>query len=84
MAKVELSPRASEELLSLPVVIKARIFGIVARLEQWPQVSGAKPMSGPLAGHYRIRTGDYRVLFSVEKGTVLIERIGHRDKFYEG
>jgi len=46
-------------------------------------VSGAKPLRGELAGLRRIRTGDYRVLFRVQGERVLVERIGHRDRFYE-
>jgi mRNA-degrading endonuclease RelE of RelBE toxin-antitoxin system len=38
---------------------------------------------GRLAGHYRIRTGDYRVQFYVEGETVIVEKIAHRDGFYE-
>ena len=34
-------------------------------------------------GEYRIRTGDYRVQFHVRGEVVEVERIGHRDAFYE-
>ena len=36
-----------------------------------------------LAGHFRVRTGDYRMQFHVSGETVVIERVGHRDGFYE-
>ena len=42
------------------------------------EVSGAKPLSGDLAGHYRLRTGDYRLRFDVEGETVIIHKVGHR------
>ncbi len=67
----------------LPTVIKRRLRNIIKRLENWPQVSGARPLTGNLAGRYRVRTGDYRVQFYVEQDTVIIERIGHRDRFYD-
>lgn len=56
---------------------------IVERLEKWPAISGAKPLRGTLAGHWRIRTGDYRVQFRIAGETVVIERVGHRDRFYD-
>jgi mRNA-degrading endonuclease RelE of RelBE toxin-antitoxin system len=84
MAKVTYEREAAEQVQALPVVIKARLVGILARLADWPAVSGAKPLRGRLAGHYRIRTGDYRVQFRVEGDEVVIERVGHRDQFYEG
>lgn len=83
MAVVTYEPVAAHELQTLPIAIRGRIAGIVVRLEQWPAVSGAKPLRGNLAGHFRIRTGDYRVQFRVEGDEVIIERVGHRDGFYE-
>lgn len=56
---------------------------IVERLQRWPAVSGAKPLRGELAGLYRIRTGDYRIVFRVEGDSLVVERAGHRDRFYE-
>jgi mRNA-degrading endonuclease RelE of RelBE toxin-antitoxin system len=84
LAKVLVTPEAAEEHESLPEVIQARVLGVFERLRRWPDVSGAKPLTGPLAGHYRIRTGDYRVQFRVERHTVIVEKIGHRDGFYGG
>jgi mRNA-degrading endonuclease RelE of RelBE toxin-antitoxin system len=59
------------------------VYRVVERLQQWPQVSGAKPLSGRLAGRFRVRTGDYRLQFHLEGNDVVIERIGHRATFYE-
>ena len=83
MATVTYEREAVEQLAGLPNVVLARLANIVRRLQNWPDVSGAKPLRGELAGHYRIRTGDYRVQFRVVGDEVLIERIGHRDGFYE-
>ena len=74
--------RALKEFEDLPKPIKYRIFELVGRLGEWPNVSGAKPLKGDLAGHYRLRTGDYRLQFRIEKQSVVIERLGHRDGFY--
>ena len=32
---------------------------------------------------YRLRTGDYRILFDVEGDTIVIRRIGHRKNVYD-
>ena len=82
MATVAFEPEAFEQYNRLPERIKARVIRILARLAQWPDVSGAKPLRGKLAGRFRIRTGDYRVQFRVEGTVVVIERVGHRDGFY--
>ncbi|HEX7447718.1 MAG TPA: type II toxin-antitoxin system RelE/ParE family toxin [Pirellulales bacterium] len=95
MANVVLAPEAAEQLEALTNPIHGRVLRLIVRLEHWPNVSGAKPLSGDLAGHYRLRTGDYRVQFYVVPGepahddqppapdTVKVEKIGHRDRFYE-
>ena len=83
MAKVTLARKAAEGLEDLPLVIHARVLSLLERLMKWPALSGAKPLTGPLAGRYRLRTGDYRVQFRVEGQAVIVEKIGHRDRFYE-
>lgn len=82
MAKVTLTLEAAEGLEGLPLVIHSRVLSLLERLAKWPTVSGAKPLTGPLAGRYRLRTGDYRLQFHVEGQVVIVEKIGHRDKFY--
>jgi len=83
MATVTLTPEAYRQADALPPPIRGRLWRLVDRLERWPEVSGAKPLSGPLAGYYRVRTGDYRVRFRVVGETVIIDKIGHRSTFYE-
>lgn len=83
MPNVTLLYDAAMQLGDLPKPIKARMVELMVRLADWPEVSGAKPLSGKLAGHYRLRTGDYRLQFRIERGQVLIEQVGHRDGFYE-
>ncbi len=83
MAKVTLTREAAEGLGDVPLVIHARVLRLLERLAKWPALSGAKPLTGKLAGRYRLRTGDYRLQFRVEGLTVVVEKIGHRDRFYE-
>jgi mRNA-degrading endonuclease RelE of RelBE toxin-antitoxin system len=83
MATVTFQSAAARQFQALPERIKDRLVRVIARLERWPEVSGAKPLRGDLAGHYRIRSGDYRLQFHVQGDEVVIERVGHRDGFYE-
>jgi mRNA interferase RelE/StbE len=76
-------PDALKQADRLPRMIHGRVLQIVQRLSHWPDVSGAKPLRHGLAGRFRIRTGDYRVQFRVEGKTIIVEKIGHRDGFYE-
>ena len=80
---MKLTARAANDLEALPVVIHVRVLKLMERLVQWPNVSGAKPLRAELAGSDRMRTGDYRLQCHVSGGTVVIDRIGHRDGFYD-
>jgi mRNA interferase RelE/StbE len=83
MVRITYEPEVLDEIQRLPLTIKIRVLGLVERLERWPAVSGAKALRGDLAGHYRLRTGDYRLQFRVEKDEIVIEKVGHRGGFYE-
>jgi mRNA interferase RelE/StbE len=67
----------------LPATLKARVIRVLERLAQWPDVSGAKPLKREWAGYYRIRTGDWRVIFQVISPGVIVVRIQHRSQVYE-
>jgi mRNA interferase RelE/StbE len=79
---VLISPEAQRQFEELPRTTKGRMTKMFERLDRWPQVSGVKPLAGPLAGCFRLRTGDYRILFRVSGSDVLVFRIAHRRKSY--
>ena len=83
MAKVKLTEEAGEQINDLPQPIRRRLLEIYARLAKWPNVSGAKPLRGNLTGHYRIRTGDYRIIFTIKSDEVIIWKIGYRGGIYD-
>ncbi len=84
MPNVTLEEDAANQLGELPKPVKSRMVELLVRLADWPNVSGAKPLRGKLVGHYRLRTGDYRLQFRIVAEQVVVERVGHRDGFYEG
>ena len=83
MVRVTLTNPAVRQMEDLPVSIHGRVMKILERLRGWPMVRGVRSLRGELAGRFRVRTGDYRVQFRVEDDRLIVERIGHRDGFYE-
>lgn len=83
MARVLMTTEAFEQFEQLSKTIKQRVQKLTKRLEEWPDVSGVKALSGDLAGWYRMRTGDYRIRFRVNGDEVTIDKIGHRKEIYE-
>ena len=82
MFEVKLTQLAVDQLEELDKPMHARVLNRLDGLKDWPNVSGARRLSGGLTGRYRIRTGDYRLQFYVEGNEIVVEKIGHRDGFY--
>jgi mRNA-degrading endonuclease RelE of RelBE toxin-antitoxin system len=85
MAEVIVTADAQTEFEALPVSMQRRVREIFSRLGNWPAVSGAKPLRGNLHGSYRIRTGDFRIVFkpSANGQIVTIWKIGNRGSVYD-
>jgi mRNA-degrading endonuclease RelE of RelBE toxin-antitoxin system len=83
MAMVELSESALRDYAAVPLGMKGRIQAVILRLEKWPAVSGAKPLVRELKGHYRIRAGDWRVVFHIRGELVTVDRIDNRRDVYQ-
>jgi mRNA interferase RelE/StbE len=83
--KIELSPAAERQLERLPSKMRERILAAMARLEQNPRHQGVKKLSGEHE-MYRVRVGDYRILFEIEHDRllVLVLRVARRDDAYRG
>ena len=80
---VVLTREGQAEFDALPLAVQPRVRSVLARLNAWPNVSGAMPLRREWAGHYRIRTGDWRVIFRVVAPDVIVVRIRNRRDVYE-
>jgi len=74
---------AEVALRKLPREIQARIMRKVDQLADDPFPSGTEKLKAPV-DLWRIRIGDYRVIYTVErKGLlVLVLKVGHRREVY--
>ena len=81
--KVELAPHALRSLRKLERPLQVRIAHAIDSLAADPRPHGAVKLSGE-DDLYRIRTGDYRIIYSVVDRvlTVLVIAIGHRRDVY--
>lgn len=66
----------------LPFVIRSRVADLFERLARWPNVSGAKPMRREWKGHFRFRTGDWRVIVKPVREVLWVVRIDNRRDVY--
>ncbi|MCK6573208.1 type II toxin-antitoxin system RelE/ParE family toxin [Myxococcota bacterium] len=63
---------------------RSRIAAVIEGLAVTPRPVGVKALQGALAGHYRLRVSDYRVLYKVENDVLIIVvvRVAHRREVY--
>ena len=80
---VRLSPLAEKQLDKLPDTPVERIRTALAKLATDPRPSGVKKLKGREG--YRIRVGDYRILYSIFDAVLLVEvvKVGVRNNFYD-
>ena len=63
--------------------VKQRIRkAIEVKLTSAPEEFG-EPLRRTLKGYWKLRVGDYRVIYKVEGKTVIVLRMGHRREIYE-
>ncbi len=80
---VRIKESAVKSLKDLPSDQQVRIRRKIAALAENPYPPGSRKLKGEEIA-YRIRVGDYRVVYEVfeETITVLVLRIGHRKDVY--
>ena len=74
---------AEKDLRKLDGVTQRRVLKAVEGLAREPRPSGCRKLEGG-EDAYRIRVGDYRVIYTVEDAVkvVAIERVRHRREVY--
>jgi mRNA interferase RelE/StbE len=79
--EVVFKPRALKDLKALPVLESHRVVRKTEALKD--DLSGdVKKLTG-FTPEYRLRVGDYRVLFEVEGPQVVVYRVRHRKDAYK-
>jgi mRNA interferase RelE/StbE len=81
--RIEFRPAALRELRRIDRSIQPRIQGAIALLAQDPRPPASRPFR--VREGYRIRVGDYRIIYTIDNGILLIVvvTIGHRRDVYQ-
>ena len=81
---LEIKPSAARELDALSDALFARIDRKIMALAENPRPHGCKKLKGH-KDQWRIRVGDYRVVYTINDAKLLVEvtRIRHRSEVYE-
>lgn len=81
--RIEIKRSAAKEIAALPKRDQRRVLASIEALADEPRPAAARKLTGS-ENAYRIRVGDYRVVYQVVDDilTVLVVRVGHRKEVY--
>jgi len=81
--KIEWTEEAVRDLEKLDRQVAIRIL----RKLDWFSRNFARvvpePLSGEFKGAYKLRVGDWRVVYTVEDGAIVVQYVGHRREIYK-
>jgi len=83
LARIEWSPDAVRDLERLDRQVIQRIL----RKLNWFSLNFARvvpePLAGEFKGTYKLRVGDWRIIYTAEGDKIAIQCIGHRGDIYK-
>jgi mRNA interferase RelE/StbE len=84
MYKINISESALKQLHRLQKQVVRKIDTTIIKLGENPRPPGVKKMKGVSEDLYRIRVGDYRIIYSIEDVIKLVDvrQVGHRKDIY--
>ncbi len=83
MAKVEWAEDAIEDLSRLDKPIIRRILKKVSWFSNNFDSITPESLSGDFKGAFKLRLGDWRVVYTIENDLILIQAVGHRREIYK-
>lgn len=82
---VEFAPAAARDLKQLDPAIRLQLLRSCAVLEEAPYPGTSariKLLVGISPRHYRLRVGDYRIIYRIEASRVIVVRVAPRREAY--
>lgn len=82
--KIFFSKTAAKELRHLPADELKRVYNKAKELENDPRPVGCKKLGGEKEELWRVRSGNYRIIYSIDDTVFIIDirRVGHRQNIY--
>ena len=83
MPKVEWEKEALDDLQKINRPIVKRILNKTSWLSQHFNNITPEPLSGDMSGQFKLRVGDWRVVYVIEADAIVIKAVGHRREIYK-
>ena len=79
--RIDFAPAAVRQLRKLDPVARRRVQAAVELLAGEPRPAGAKKLVGGDC-EWRVRTGDYRIVYEIHDQVLVVLALGHRKEIY--
>lgn len=81
--RILITKTAKKDIDGLEPIVKKRLGKKLLYVTSLTDIASvAKRLEGDMIGEYRIRIGDHRVLFDLDKKDIIIVRVQHRKDVY--
>jgi mRNA interferase RelE/StbE len=82
--QIVFKPAAQRQLKKLPLSVQQTLVTLIESFTENPRPTGCKKLRGQ-HNQYRMRSGDYRIIYSIEDKTLIVRiiKVGHRRDIYE-
>jgi mRNA interferase RelE/StbE len=77
---VEFEPAARRQFGKLSKQVQAQIMPVIEALAFEPRPSGVIPLKGAWHGYYRVRSGNYRVIYTIEDAALVVAVVKVADR----
>ena len=83
--KIAFDRRVKKDFKSIDIQAAKRIKAAIASLANNPHPTGSIKLKGTALDYFRIKVGNYRVVYAIENDILLvvIVRVGHRKDVYK-
>ena len=82
---IEFAPCTEKQLAIIPKLMREKIFEKIAKLATNPRPHHVEPLHSTVDGFFRIRQGDYHIVYAINDKhlLILIVRVAHRQDVYK-
>lgn len=80
---IQYDPKVLKQLTKIDKKDAKDILDKIERFSEEPVLTQIKKLRTPFDGAYRLRVGNYRVVFYIENDLMLISKIAHRKNVYD-
>jgi len=83
LARIEWTEEAVRDLKVIDKQVGLRILKKLSWFSENFETIVPEPLSGEFKETYKLRVGDWRVIYTIENGVIVIQSIGHRREIYK-